>query len=129
MVITGPITGGEHGWAFGGPLLDFAALGYSSEEYFLDGTASRYAPNGRHRRSTDEGKWDVEPCESAPFKTRFVVYRPATGEVQRHGDRLLEQRQRGPRPVRRRQPSSSSKAATRSWASRRSESVCMASLR
>ena len=78
MVITGPITGGEHGWAFGGPLLDFAALGYSSEEYFLDGTASRYAP----KEGTEldrEGKWDVEPCESAPFKTRFVVYRPLDG--------------------------------------------------
>src|SRR4029077_10854960 len=75
MVITGPITGGEHGWAFGGPLLDFAALGYSSEEYFLDGTASRYAPKEGTELDRD-GKWHVEPCESAPFKTRFVVYRP-----------------------------------------------------
>ncbi len=75
MGVTGPITGGEHGWAFGGPLLDFAALGYSSEEYFLDGTASRYAPKAGTELDRD-GKWDVEPCESAPFNTRFVVYRP-----------------------------------------------------
>ena len=54
----------EHGWAFGGPLLDFAALGYSSEEFFLEGTASRYQPMDGTTLDRD-GKWDVEPCESA----------------------------------------------------------------
>ncbi len=74
-MITGPVTGGQHGWAFGGPVVDFPAHGYASEEFFLEGTATRY----RERAGADlgrDGKWDVEPCESAPFNTRFVVYRP-----------------------------------------------------
>ncbi|HTN81167.1 MAG TPA: alpha/beta hydrolase domain-containing protein [Acidimicrobiales bacterium] len=75
MSVTGPITGGEHGWAFGGPVVDFEALGYASEEYFLEGTASRYQAAGGTALDRD-GRWDVEPCESARFKTRFVVYRP-----------------------------------------------------
>ena len=75
MGITGPVTGGAHGWAFGGPVLDFAALGYASEEYFLEGTASRYAPKAGTDLARD-GKWEVEPCATARFKTRFVVYRP-----------------------------------------------------
>ena len=44
MGITGPIKGGSHGWAFGGPVLDFDDYGYTSEEFFLEGTASRYQP-------------------------------------------------------------------------------------
>ncbi len=48
MGITGPIKGGSHGWAFGGPRLDFDDYGYTSEEFFLEGTASRYQPVGRH---------------------------------------------------------------------------------
>ncbi len=75
MSITGPVTGGEHGWAFGGPTVDFGAIGYVAEEFFLEGTAARY----REKRGTTlerDGKWDVEPSESMPFKTRLVVYRP-----------------------------------------------------
>ena len=76
MGITGPIKGGSHGWAFGGPVLDFDAYGYTSEEFFLEGTASRYQPVDGTTLDRD-GKWSVEACETQPFKTRFVVYRPS----------------------------------------------------
>lgn len=75
MPITGPVTGGEHGWAFGGPVVDFAALGYTSDEFFIDGAAARYLPKPGTELGRD-GRWDVEPVDSTPFKTRFVVYRP-----------------------------------------------------
>ena len=74
-MLTGPVTGGEHGWAFGGPVLDFDHLGYASEEYFLAGTAVRYEPALGTTLERD-GRWAVESPESTPFKTRFVVYRP-----------------------------------------------------
>ena len=40
--VTGPVEGGSHGWAFGGPTVDFAQYGFVSEEFFLEGTAVRY---------------------------------------------------------------------------------------
>jgi Alpha/beta hydrolase domain len=76
MGVTGPVTGGERGWAFGGPTIDFAAIGYAADEFFLEGNATRFREKSGTTLGRD-GKWDVEPCESMPFKTRFVVYRPA----------------------------------------------------
>ena len=73
--VTGPVGGGSHGWAFGGPTVDFAHYGFLSEEFFLEGTAVRYRLQEGTTASRD-GKWAVEPCESASYKTRFVVYRP-----------------------------------------------------
>src|ERR1700685_3668835 len=42
--VNGPVTGGRKGWAFGGPAVDLAALGYQQEEYFFEGEAARYGP-------------------------------------------------------------------------------------
>ena len=44
MRVSGPVTGGSKGWAFGGPTADLAALGYRQDEYFLEGEAARYGP-------------------------------------------------------------------------------------
>jgi hypothetical protein len=75
MNVTGPVHGGSHGWAFAGPTADLAALGYRQEEFFFDGEATRYAPAGGSELAAD-GRWAVEPVESAPFRTRLVVLRP-----------------------------------------------------
>jgi hypothetical protein len=74
--ITGPITGGQHGWAFARPLFDLKERGYVEEEFFLEGDATTYAqiPGSEWGR---DGKWNVAPAGKAPFKTRFLVYRPA----------------------------------------------------
>lgn len=53
--------------------LDLAAVGYLGEEWFLAGTASAYSLPGDR---TDDGKWQANRSESAPFKTRMVVRRP-----------------------------------------------------
>ncbi|HKP55894.1 MAG TPA: alpha/beta hydrolase domain-containing protein [Polyangiales bacterium] len=76
MMLQGPITGGNHGWAFGRPLLDLTARGYIAEEFFLTGTAVTYRPVPGFEWGRD-GVWHAEPKGSMPFKTRFLVYRPA----------------------------------------------------
>jgi hypothetical protein len=72
--LSGPITGGK-GWAFGAPVTDLDALGYCAEEYFLEGNAVRYQPVSGTDLGRD-GRWQVEPVESAAYKTRLVVVRP-----------------------------------------------------
>ena len=57
--VTGPVTGGAHGWAFGVPSAE--SRGYVAEEYFLQGTATRFAP----APGTDlgwDGRWHVAPA-------------------------------------------------------------------
>lgn len=79
MKVTGPITGGAHGWPFGGPVIDVGAHGYRVDEFFLEGEATRYRPVAGTQLGRD-GRWQAEPAGSAPYKTRFVVYRPVDPE-------------------------------------------------
>jgi hypothetical protein len=76
MVIQGPITGGARGWAFGRPLFDLAERGYVEEEFFIAGDAITYRPVAGAEWGRD-GTWQAEPSGAMPFKTRFLVYRPA----------------------------------------------------
>jgi Alpha/beta hydrolase domain len=74
--VTGPVAGGTKGCPFGSPDIDLVAHGYREEEFFLEGRARRYGP----RPGTDlgrDGRWQVVPVETVPYRTRFVVYRPA----------------------------------------------------
>jgi hypothetical protein len=73
--VTGPVTGGAHGWAFGGPVVDLARYGYRQDEFFLEGLAVRYAPSPATELGWD-GHWEVQPVGTAPYKTRLVVIRP-----------------------------------------------------
>ena len=75
-VLSGPVTAGEKGVPFGRPNLDFSGLGYREEEYFLEGIATKYRPRAGSELGQD-GRWDVEPAGAAPYRTRYVVYRPA----------------------------------------------------
>jgi hypothetical protein len=72
--LQGPVTGGK-GWPFGAPAADLAAVGYRVDEYFLEGEAVRYGPVAGTDLGRD-GRWQVEPVETAPYKTRMVVLRP-----------------------------------------------------
>ncbi len=74
-VLSGPVTAGDKGVPFGRPNLDFAGLGYQEEEYFLEGTATKYRPRAGTEFGRD-GRWNVEPAGTAPYRTRYVVYRP-----------------------------------------------------
>jgi hypothetical protein len=73
--VSGPVTGGSKGWAFGGPTTDLTALGYRQDEYFLEGEAVRYGPRAGTELGRN-GRWEVEPVVRSPYKTRLVVVRP-----------------------------------------------------
>ena len=74
--IEGPITG--PGSVFlQSTSIDLASVGYTQEEFFLSGTAHAYTNS--EPLGTD-GKWSVTPADSADYKTRIVVYRPASGK-------------------------------------------------
>ena len=75
-MIEGPVVGGKHGWAFARPLVELAAKGYVEEEFFLSGDATTYAQVPGTDMGRD-GKWEIAPKAKVPFKTRFLVYRPA----------------------------------------------------
>ena len=53
---------------------DLVPLGYTTEEFFVSGTASSYKLAGPQR---PDGRWDAAPAETAPYVTRIVVVRPA----------------------------------------------------
>jgi hypothetical protein len=72
-------SGGSHGWAFGESPLEVGAFGYQQEEFFFDGVATRFGPEPGDQRDFD-GRWQAEPVESWPFRTRFTVLRPVERE-------------------------------------------------
>jgi len=53
---------------------DLGQLGYTLEEFFIDGTAMCYEPAGP---AGADGYWEVTPSGQATFATRLVVCRPA----------------------------------------------------
>lgn len=61
-------------------------FGYVEEEFVLRGTAASLAPGGP---LTADGRWDVEPGETAAYVTRVVVRRPADAS-QASGDVMVE---------------------------------------
>jgi hypothetical protein len=73
--VTGPVTGGTHGK----PFLALSAelrerYGYVEEEYFIEGEATAYAPDGE---LGEDGRWSVTEGSKARYKTRILVRRPA----------------------------------------------------
>ncbi|MEX2584055.1 MAG: alpha/beta hydrolase domain-containing protein [Gemmatimonadota bacterium] len=69
--LSGPIGGGERGQAFGAAALPGH---YLEEERFLTGTATSYTRRGEW---TADGRWEVEPAESAAYSVRLLIRRPA----------------------------------------------------
>jgi hypothetical protein len=74
VVVTGPISGGAHGWPFGAAVRDLVREGYVEEEYFFEGDAQRYRPQGE---LGVDGRWHAEPTTTGSFTTRALVRRPA----------------------------------------------------
>jgi hypothetical protein len=73
--ITGPITSGSRGNAFGATVLDLAARGFIQEEYFVTGEARAYetVPGSAFG---EDGRWELRSNRTAPFRTRILVTRP-----------------------------------------------------
>jgi hypothetical protein len=72
--VSGPITGGRHGFPFTSSALDLAAHGYTEREYIAAGTAHAYEAAGAWG---EDGRWGVEPTTSAPYRTRILVRAPS----------------------------------------------------
>jgi hypothetical protein len=72
--VSGPVSGGSHGWAYGAYYGDIGEVGYIEEEYFIEGSAQRYTPIGE---LGEDGNWTIEAVNTAAYKTRFIVRRPA----------------------------------------------------
>ena len=74
-VVTGPITGGDHGEPFSAmPPAALTQAGYIEAEYFFGGTATAFAPTGP---LTADGAWAVKPGTTAEYRVRMLVRRPA----------------------------------------------------
>jgi hypothetical protein len=76
--VTGPITGGTHGEQFNAMPTGLAdSYGYVEEEYFIEGEATAYEPEGE---LSEDGRWVVTPAGTAPYRTRIIVRRPADAD-------------------------------------------------
>jgi len=74
-VVTGPITGGDRGQAFGAmPAAELSRTSYVEHEFFVSGTATAFKPSGV---LTTDGRWTVAAESTADFKVRMLVRRPA----------------------------------------------------
>lgn len=71
--VSGPVTGGTRGYPFSAYVGDIARPGYVEEEFFLEGTGTQYDQVGE---LTPDGRWEVTPKGTVPFKTRMLVRRP-----------------------------------------------------
>ena len=69
--VTGPIT--PHTPTLPQPATSLPE-GYVEEEYFVEGVATDYVALGE---LAEDGMWNVEPDETADFRTRIVVRRPS----------------------------------------------------
>jgi hypothetical protein len=72
--VTGPVTGGTHDGPFNAmPERLAERYGYVEAEYFLEGEATAYRPEGE---LSDDGRWAVTEADAAPYRTRIIVRRP-----------------------------------------------------
>lgn len=72
--VTGPVTGGTHDEPFNAMPAELAErYGYVEEEYFLEGEATAYEPQGE---LGEDGRWAVTEVGTAPYRTRIIVRRP-----------------------------------------------------
>ena len=76
-VVSGPITGGDHGQPFSAmPPAELAQSAYTEAEYFVGGTATAFKPAGPVGM---DGVWKVAPDTMADYRIRMLVRRPADG--------------------------------------------------
>lgn len=72
--IEGPILPSSGISFLGSTLFPPSQVGYEHSEFFLSGTATSYTSATPLSKN---GRWNVKPATTAPYKTRIVVYRPS----------------------------------------------------
>jgi hypothetical protein len=77
--VTGPVTEGAYPEPFNTLPPEIAdEYDYVEDEYFIEGTATAYVPDGELRA---DGAWSLTEGESAPYTTRILVRKPADPEA------------------------------------------------
>jgi hypothetical protein len=71
--VSGPVTGGAHGFPLTASSVDLRSHGYAEQEYFFSGTARGFTSDGP---LTNDGRWQVRPASTAPYTSRFLVRAP-----------------------------------------------------
>jgi len=75
--VEGPVTGGNGDIVVQTTGFDLADVGYEASEWFVSGTASSFTSSAP---LTEDGEWEVTEGDTAPYRTRIVVYRPVDPE-------------------------------------------------
>jgi alpha/beta hydrolase family protein len=76
--VSGPVTGGTQDQMFNAmPDALREEYGYVEEEYFLEGEATAYQPEGE---LSEDGVWTVTEAGTAPYQTRIIVRRPESAD-------------------------------------------------
>ncbi|MDP9842716.1 hypothetical protein J2853_001927 [Streptosporangium lutulentum] len=71
--VSGPVTGGTHGFPFTSSAVDLRSHGYAEREYFFSGTAHTFTSD---QPLSGDGRWQVRKGSPAPYKSRMVVRAP-----------------------------------------------------
>jgi hypothetical protein len=71
--VTGPVTGGTHGFPMTASSVDLRSHGYAEREYFFSGTARSFTSQ---QPLTSDGRWKAQVASTAPYKTRMIVRAP-----------------------------------------------------
>jgi hypothetical protein len=74
VTFCGPVSAGTISKPASMLAVDLAAQGYVEEEFLAEGTACGYDPVGE---TGPDGRWTVTPAETAGYRTRVLVRRPA----------------------------------------------------
>lgn len=73
VAVTGPVLPASGIDLPGTTSFNLRSVGYEQREYFISGTASSYTSTSPLQSN---GQWKVTTAQTAPYKTRIVVYRP-----------------------------------------------------
>ena len=71
--VTGPVTGGSHGFPMTASSVDLRSHGYAEREYFFSGTARSFTSQ---QPLTSDGRWQAQVASTAPYKSRMIVRAP-----------------------------------------------------
>src|SRR5262245_31369902 len=71
--VSGPVTGGRHGFPLASSAIDLRSHGYAEQEFLFSGTATSFTST---QPLTSDGRWTVQPAATAPFTSRMLVRAP-----------------------------------------------------
>jgi hypothetical protein len=71
--VTGPVTGGSHGFPLTASSVDLRSHGYAEQEFFFSGTARSFTSS---QPLTTDGRWQVHVASTAPYTSRMLVRAP-----------------------------------------------------